>query len=293
MVAVKCMYRWWLVSQIEEIEPDLDRMGSETFAAYVAKLLAGQGYQVRLTPDGHDYGADLILERENTRIVVQTKRQSEYVGVAAIQQVVAAKAMYGCAEAMVVTNTMYAQSALHLAQSNQVVLWDRPIVLKEIADRQARRRAANVRALALHRLSSLSAVVIAGVLLSGGLAGYWRQGFSAFKPTPQPSANDLFQPAEPGLSGMLAAVEPADRNIAVEGINSEDSCGNAVVQDVAALAIREAPSLQSVAVGEVPQGRSIALICEAVVADGLAWQMVDYGLGRGWMSRKYLLVEQP
>ena len=282
-------------------------MGGESFAAYVATLLREEGY--RVDPILDDYGAALILERDNTRMIVQTRRQSEYVGVVAIQQVVAAKAMYDCSEAMVVTNTMYAQSALHLAQCNQVVLWDRPILLKAIADRQARRRAAKVRALAFYRLSGLSAFVLAGVLLSAALAGYWRQGFSAFKLSAQTIENGvLHQPEQPGLSGAFAALEPAERKTAVAGVMVEEEasaaeeeailpqagCGSAVVQGVPALAIRESPSLHSVAVGEVAQGRSIALSCESVVvADGLTWQQVNYGSGFGWMSRKYLLVGQP
>lgn len=293
--ALKSMARWLLAATTEEVEPDIDRMGWKTFEVYVAKLFEDLGYRVQLTPDGPDYGADVILERENVRTAVQAKQYTNSVSVKAIQQVVAAKAVYGCSKAMVVTTSMYTKPAQYLAQKNEVELWDRPILLREMAKRQGRRHSARLQAQAVHRISSISAVLITVVLLSGGFAGYWRQGFSAFKLSPQPITNGpLNQPDEPGLSGVVAAVEPTDRNSAVEGSMSEDSCGSAVVQGVAAVAIREAPSLQSVAVGEVPQGRSIKLICESVVgADGLTWQLVDYGPGRGWMSRKYLLVEQP
>lgn len=293
--ALKSMLRWWLAASSAEAEPDIDRMEGAGFESYLARLFADLGYRVQPTQKSHAYGADLILERENTRIVVQVRRQSEYVGVAAIQQVVAAKAMYGCAEAMVVTNTMYALAALHLAQVNGVVLWDRPILLSEIAARQDRRRAERLQACVLHRLRSLSAVMIAGVLLSCGLVGFWRQGFSGVKLSPQPIANDLLPPPdEPSLRAVFAAIEPTASLISTDAIVPEDACGSAVVGVVAALAIREAPSLQSVAVGEIPQGRSIKLVCEPTIsADGIDWQLVDYGVGQGWMSRKYLLAEQP
>lgn len=296
VIAVKSIIRWWLASSHEESSPDFDRMSGEEFEAYLADLFLGSGYQVFLTQKSHDYGADLILEREKRRIVVQAKRQRDHVGVIAVQQVVAAKAMYACTEAMVVTNTMYTQPAWNLAQVNQVELWDRQALLRAIETRQAQQRADRLQALALHRMSSISAVLIASFLLSCGLVGFWRQGFSALKLqiSTQPVANNILsQPGESGPAAAAAVLEATASSTSAEGVLSEDLCGSAVVQVVAALAIRQEPSLASDAVGEVPQGRKIKLVCApTVTANGITWQMVDYGIGRGWMSRKYLLVEQ-
>ncbi|HEY0737459.1 MAG TPA: restriction endonuclease [Herpetosiphonaceae bacterium] len=303
--AVKSMIRWIRTSTAEEVESAIDRMGSETFTAYIARLFADLRYRVQIVEDGHDYGADLILEREGTRIVVHARRQSEYVGMVAVQQVVAAQAMYACSAAMVVTNNLYTHSALYLAEANGVMLWDRQILLSEIAQWQARRRYNKVRTRALYRRKSHSAGLLAGALLSIGLVGFWPQGLSALKPQPSPQPlinSQLPQPAEPGLSGFVPPLEstaiivpeasPAS-GASAEERTAEAVCGTAIVQGVAALAIREGPSRQYQVVGEVPQGRRIKLVCEPTVsADGIIWQRVHYG-GRGWMSRKYLLAEQP
>ena len=48
-----------------------------------------------------DFGADL-----DNYIVVQAKRYSKKVGVKAVQEVVAAKAHYGCREGIVVTSNL-------------------------------------------------------------------------------------------------------------------------------------------------------------------------------------------
>lgn len=295
--ALRSIVRWLLTANSEEVEPDIDRLDGKAFEVYVAQLLADLGYRAQLTQDGPDFGADVILEQENTRTAVQAKRYESSVGVEAIQQVVAAKAVYGCSEAMVVTNNLYTRAALFLAQKNEVELWDRPILLRKIEQRQARRHLARLQAQALHGISSISALLITGALLSCGVAGFWRQGLSGWQIplASQPIANSTLRLAvdhEPDAASEV--LEPTASIISTEAVAAEEACGSAVVGVVAALAIREAPSLQSVAVGEVPQGRRIKLVCEsAVSADGISWQRVDYGSGQGWMSRKYLLIEQP
>lgn len=300
--ALRSIVRWLLAATSEEVEPDIDRLDWKAFEVYVAQLFADLGYRAQLTQDGPDFGADVILERDNTRTAVQAKQYGHSVGVEAIQQVVAAKAVYDCSEAKVVTTSLYTRQALFLAEKNKVEVWDRSILFREIAARQARRRAARLQAQALHCISSMSALLITGVLLSCGLAGFWRQGVSGWQIplASQPIGNStLSRAVDPEADAASEVLDPAagmiaTEAIATEAIATEEACGSAVVGIVAALAIREAPSLQSVAVGEVPQGRRIKLICEPTVStDGISWQLVDYGVGQGWMSRKYLLIEQP
>jgi restriction system protein len=57
------------------------------------------------------------------------------VGIAAVQEVVAAKAHYGANRAMVVTNAHFTQAAVTLANSNDVDLWDRDRLAKELLER--------------------------------------------------------------------------------------------------------------------------------------------------------------
>ena len=79
-----------------------------------------------------DYGADLIVNKAGVKTVVQAKRYGKAVGIKAVQEAVAAKGMYGCTEAMVVTNSTYTRAAIDLARANRVSLWDRDCLVKTI-----------------------------------------------------------------------------------------------------------------------------------------------------------------
>jgi len=121
--AAYSLYRWRRLSRsgIHEI----DKMDGKTFERYLETLFTRLGYAVERTRYVGDYGADLVVKRDGTKTVVQAKRSSRKVGIAAVQQVVAAKAQYGCERAMVVTNDYYTVQALKLAKSNKVTTWDR------------------------------------------------------------------------------------------------------------------------------------------------------------------------
>ena len=88
-------------------------------------LFSKKGYRVQLTPYVGDWGADLIVSKGGVRTAVQAKRYGKKVGVRAVQEAVAAKGKYQCAEAMVVTNSFYTDEARDLARANRVALWDR------------------------------------------------------------------------------------------------------------------------------------------------------------------------
>jgi restriction system protein len=105
-------------SGIEEI----DKMDGRTFENYLGSLFKYHGYNVVITQVSGDYGADLIIEKDGRKIVVQAKRYNKNVGIAAIQQVHAAIAFYKANEAWVVTNSGYTEAAHRLAKSNKVRL---------------------------------------------------------------------------------------------------------------------------------------------------------------------------
>lgn len=83
------------------------------------------GYKVVDTPKSNDYGADLILEKNNRRYVLQAKRYKKAVGVSAIQEVVASKLYYNADGAIVATNNYFTKNAWDLAKANHVFLIDR------------------------------------------------------------------------------------------------------------------------------------------------------------------------
>lgn len=103
----------------------VDAMDPTTFEHYVGECLRAGGGRVRHVGGTGDFGADLLLERAGRRTVVQVKRYTQSVGVAAVQQTAAARAHYGADSAMVVTNSWFTPAARQLAASNRVELWDR------------------------------------------------------------------------------------------------------------------------------------------------------------------------
>lgn len=103
----------------------IDEMTGEDFEEFLYVLYKGQGYNVELTPKTGDFGADLILTKNNRKIAVQAKRYKDKVGVGAIQEIHTAKSYYEADECWVVTNNYYTDSAVKLAASSSVVLIDR------------------------------------------------------------------------------------------------------------------------------------------------------------------------
>jgi restriction system protein len=104
---------------------EVDMMKGVQFEHYLQQLFIMLGYQVKLTRASGDFGADLILIKDYTKIVVQAKRYTKNVGLKAVQEVSGAKKHYGANEAWVVTNSLYTKQAKELAYSNEVFLIDR------------------------------------------------------------------------------------------------------------------------------------------------------------------------
>jgi restriction system protein len=124
---------------------DIDRFGGKTFEEYLAVLFKRLGYKVERTKFAGDYGGDLVLRKDGVRTVVQAKRYTKSVGVRAVQEVVAAKGYYDCAQSMVVSNSSYTKQARELASKNNVELWDRDMLIRQLTTtgaKQAVRRAA-------------------------------------------------------------------------------------------------------------------------------------------------------
>jgi restriction system protein len=88
------------------------------------------GYQATITPATRDYGADLILEREDYRWVVQAKCQAKPVGNKAVQEVAAARSYYKADYSMVVANRDFTPGALDQARASAVELVNRDRLLE-------------------------------------------------------------------------------------------------------------------------------------------------------------------
>jgi len=112
---------------------EIDIMDGITFERYLEVLFRNLGYNVERTQASGDFGADLIIKRGGLSTVVQAKRYSKNVGLKAVQEVVAAKKMYLCAGALVITNRDYTKQAIQLANMNSVELWDREKLILRFA----------------------------------------------------------------------------------------------------------------------------------------------------------------
>lgn len=104
---------------------DIDKMTGRQFEYYLKLLYVNNGYFVKETRITGDYGADLVLEKNGKKIVIQAKRHSKNVGLKAVQEAQTAKAYYGATEAWVVSNRDYTKAAYNLAKSNNVTLINR------------------------------------------------------------------------------------------------------------------------------------------------------------------------
>lgn len=112
---------------------EVDKMDGETFENFLSSLFRKMGYLVKHvgSPAG-DYGADLIIQKGGQTIAVQAKRHNSVIGLDAVRETLGSIKMYQCNSAMVVTNNYFTTQAKRLAQTNNVALWDRNILIKQI-----------------------------------------------------------------------------------------------------------------------------------------------------------------
>ncbi len=110
---------------------DFSKLNGHQFEDYLKELFSVLGYQVMRTKLSGDQGADLIIKKDEKKTVVQAKKYAGTITNKAIQEVVASKKHYGADTAMVVTTGTFTKSAVQLAKSNKVDIWDKN-KLKEI-----------------------------------------------------------------------------------------------------------------------------------------------------------------
>ncbi|WP_411726683.1 restriction endonuclease [Methyloglobulus sp.] len=104
---------------------ELRKLNGTEFENYLAELFKRQDYLVEMTPLTGDYGADLILHKDQQRIAVQAKCYTGSVGVTAVQEALSGMAYYRCHSAWVVTTGNYTTNAVELATQSKVRLFGR------------------------------------------------------------------------------------------------------------------------------------------------------------------------
>ncbi len=111
---------------------EVDKMTGKEFEIFLDVHFEKLGYNVTLTQDSQDYGADLILDKDGSKTVVQAKRSKNPVGIKAVQEVAGAVRHYNGNKGRVITNNRFTENAYNLAKSNHVELWDRKKLIEFI-----------------------------------------------------------------------------------------------------------------------------------------------------------------
>jgi hypothetical protein len=99
------------------------------FEDICATVLKDKGFKkVRVTKASGDQGVDILANKDGKKYAVQCKLYSRPVGNKAVQEVYAGMSYYDCDAAIVMTNSTFTKSAIDLAESTGVELWeDMPI----------------------------------------------------------------------------------------------------------------------------------------------------------------------
>lgn len=126
LVIVYLLVKKYTVKKIAKYNMNnIDKLSGEDFEEFLALKFKKLGYKVKMTPTTADYGADLVIKKDKSKIVVQAKRWNSKVGVEAVQQVVASMKYYNADRSMVITNNYFTENAKILAKCNEVELYDR------------------------------------------------------------------------------------------------------------------------------------------------------------------------
>lgn len=103
----------------------VDELSGVEFENLLMDKFSSLGFKVESTPKTGDFGADLIVENSaGSRIVVQCKRFKSKVNLKAVQEVVGAMGHYAGDMGIVITNNSFLNSAVKLAESHDIELWD-------------------------------------------------------------------------------------------------------------------------------------------------------------------------
>ena len=110
----------------------VDKYSGAEFEAFIGSLFEADGYQIEFTQASNDKVIDVIAKRNGISIGIQCKRYSSAVGISSVQEAFSGKNFYSLDKALVVTNNTFTKAAKDLADSTDVVLWDRDILNAKI-----------------------------------------------------------------------------------------------------------------------------------------------------------------
>lgn len=110
----------------------IDKMTGIEFEEFCTKLLSLNGFiNVIHTGGPNDQGADIVATKDGIKYVFQCKCYSSPLGNTPVQEALAGKQFRKCHIGIVITNSTFTKGAIELADSTQIILWDK-FKLKEL-----------------------------------------------------------------------------------------------------------------------------------------------------------------
>lgn len=105
---------------------NIDSLDGVEFEELLEAVFVAKGYRVTKTKKSYDYGADLLIQKNDIIIAVQCKLYYKHsVGNSAVQEASSAKDYYNANFAVVITNSKFSKPAQILAEKIGVELIDR------------------------------------------------------------------------------------------------------------------------------------------------------------------------
>lgn len=111
---------------------DIDLMTGSEFEHFISKLFQIWGYKTNITKKTGDQGIDVIAIKNGVKIGIQTKCYANAVSNKAVQEVAAGIKHHQLDKGMLITNNRLTQSAISLAESNEIVVWDRALLQEKL-----------------------------------------------------------------------------------------------------------------------------------------------------------------
>lgn len=115
----------------------IDTMSAAEFELFLLAYFEKAGYRGSTTVKGNNYGADLVLSKDELKTVVRAKRWDSRVGAAEIEEIAGAVRHYGADIGMVVATNSFTSHAKKVASSNNIELWDRDTLIRVMLEATA------------------------------------------------------------------------------------------------------------------------------------------------------------
>jgi len=120
---------------ISVVTHNFSQLSGSDFERLLYRLYESMGYAVQLIGKTGDQGGDLIITKNQERILIQAKCYINMtVGNSAVQEAVAARGHYDCNKAMVVTTSNFTKEATELAATNNIKLIPKDLLQKLLLD---------------------------------------------------------------------------------------------------------------------------------------------------------------